>query len=134
MSKKHLPTRLLDQLPTDVSLRAIREYARQVGEQFRPEKIILFGSHAYGEPNTDSDVDLLVIMPARNQLDQAAKIRLAVPAPFAMDLIVRTPRRGQQRLGWGDSFISEIVSRGKLFTNIILGRVGHDAKVTSYHS
>jgi predicted nucleotidyltransferase len=71
---------------------AIRRYARRVAERFRPQKIILFGSDAYGQPHEDSDVELLVIMPARNQLDQAFKIRWELPAPFAMDRIVRTPK------------------------------------------
>jgi hypothetical protein len=35
----------------DVPLRVIRRYARRVAEQFRPDKIILFGSHAYGPQN-----------------------------------------------------------------------------------
>src|SRR5687768_16894266 len=80
----------------DVPMAAIRRYARQVAERFQPDKIILFGSHAYGVPHADSDVDLLVVMPARNQLDQVVRIRRAVPAPFPLDLIVRTPRN----LGW----------------------------------
>jgi predicted nucleotidyltransferase len=46
-----------------VPLSAIRRFARQVAERFQPEKIILFGSHAYGTPNADSDVDMLVVMP-----------------------------------------------------------------------
>ena len=46
----------------------------------------------YGTPHADSDVDILAAMPVRNQLDQAFKIRLAIPAPFPMDLIVRTPQ------------------------------------------
>src|SRR5437899_608025 len=75
----------------DVPMRVIRRFARQVAERFRPDKIILFGSYAYGRPHAGSDVDILVIMPARNQLDQAFKIRLAVPVPFPMDLIVRKP-------------------------------------------
>ena len=54
-----------------------RRFARQVAERFRPEKIILFGSHAYGTPHPDSDVDILVVMLARNQLDQAVRIELA---------------------------------------------------------
>src|SRR5271166_4156298 len=81
----------------DIPLRVIRRYARAIAEEFHPEKIILFGSYAYGTPHNDSDVDLLVIMPARNQLDQAYRIRRAVPAPFPMDLIVRTPAKLRQR-------------------------------------
>ena len=114
MIEKRRRTEFSKPLPAEVSLRVIRGYAHRVAQRFRPEKIILFGSHAYGEPNADSDVDLLVVMPARNQLDQAAKIRIAVPAPFAMDLIVRTPKRMRERLGWGDSFITEIASKGKV--------------------
>lgn len=92
----------------------IRRYARQIAERFHPQKIILFGSYAYGTPHEDSDVDLLVIMPARNQLDQAFKIRWEIPAPFAMDLIVRTPKNLKWRLDEGESFHTEITSKGKL--------------------
>src|SRR6266566_2076458 len=82
----------------DIPMRVIRRFARDVAEKFRPEKIILFGSYAYGTPHDDSDVDLLVVMPARNEIDQAVKIRLAIPAPFPMDLIVRTPNDLRWRL------------------------------------
>src|SRR5437868_9054756 len=99
---------------TDVPMRLIRRFARRVAERFEPDKIILFGSHAYGTPDEDSDVDILVVMPARNQLDQAFRIRLEVPAPFAMDLIVRTPGNLQRWLDQGESFHSEIVSRRKV--------------------
>src|SRR5579884_565645 len=57
----------------DVPLRVIRRFARQVAEQFHPDKIILFGSHAYGIPHADSDVDILVVMPARNEIDQSVR-------------------------------------------------------------
>jgi predicted nucleotidyltransferase len=98
----------------NISLRTIRRYATQVAERFRPNQIVLFGSYAYGKPTAESDVDLLVVMPARNQLDMAAQIRLALRAPFPMDLIVRTPKRMRERLAIGDSFTTEIVSKGKV--------------------
>ena len=90
----------------------IRQYARAIAERFQPDKIILFGSYAYGTPNEDSDVDLLVIMPAYNQRSQAYKIRLALTAPFPMDLIVRTPKEMKWRLEEGDVFHTEITSKG----------------------
>src|SRR5438445_8858639 len=90
----------------DVPMSVIRRFARRVAERFRPDKIILFGSHAYGMPHADSDVDLLVVMPARNQLDQAFRIRLAIPAPFPMDLIVRTPKNVAWRLADRESFMT----------------------------
>lgn len=98
----------------DVPPRVIRSYARAVAERFRPDKIILFGSHAYGAPHADSDVDLLVVMPARDQHDQSVRIRWALPAPFPMDLLVRTPQNIRRRLGEGDSFLRDVLSRGKI--------------------
>jgi predicted nucleotidyltransferase len=98
----------------DIPMRVIRCFARAVAEQFQPEKIILFGSYAYGTPHDDSDVDILVVMPTRNEIDQAVKICLAIPAPFPMDLIVRTPKDLRWRLEEGDSFLREIVARGKV--------------------
>jgi predicted nucleotidyltransferase len=104
--------------------RVIRRFARQVAEHFQPDKIILFGSYAYGTPHDDSDVDILVVMPARNDIDQAIKIRLAISAPFPMDLIVRTPKELRWRLEEGDWFLREIVSNGKLLYEKVDTRLG----------
>jgi predicted nucleotidyltransferase len=43
-------------------MRAIHAVAEQIAAKFQPEKIILFGSYAYGQPKAESDVDLLVVM------------------------------------------------------------------------
>src|SRR5260370_266074 len=98
----------------DVPMLVIRRFARGVAKQFHPDKIILFGSHAYGKPHADSDVDILVIMPCRNQLDQAFKIRMAVTAPFPLDMIVRKPSNIKWRLEEGDLFHTEILTKGKV--------------------
>ena len=82
----------------------IRRFSRQVAERFSPDKIILFGSHAYGTPHADSDVDILVIMPTRNQLDQAARIGLAIDPPFPLDIQVRTPHTIGWRLAEGVAY------------------------------
>jgi predicted nucleotidyltransferase len=105
-------------------MREIRRFARQVAERFHPDKIILFGSYAYGTPHADSDVDILVIMPARNELDQAVRISLAVEAPFPLDIIVRTPRKLAWRLKEGDWFLREVVSQGKVLYAAHDRRVG----------
>jgi uncharacterized protein len=124
MAKKHPNLSPTAAPPVAVSMRAIRRFARAVAARFQPEKIILFGSYAYGTPGEHSDVDLLVVMPARNQLDQAYKIRLAVPAPFPMDLIVRTPKNLACRLKEGESFLTQIVARGKILYEKCDARVG----------
>jgi predicted nucleotidyltransferase len=108
----------------DVPTAVIRRFARQVAERFHPDKIILFGSHAYGRPQADSDVDILVIMPCRNEIDQAYRIRLAVSVPFAMDLIVRKPHNMKWRLAEGDWFLREIVAKGKVLYEAPDVRVG----------
>jgi predicted nucleotidyltransferase len=108
----------------DIPLRVIRRFARQLAERFQPERIILFGSYAYGMPHADSDVDILVIMPARNELDQAFKIRCEVPAPFPTDLLVRTPKNIAWRLEDGDLFHTKIVTKGKLLYKKKHARMG----------
>lgn len=95
-----------------VTRAAIRRLAAEIAEKFQPEKIILFGSYAYGQPHLDSDVDLLVVMPARNEIDQACKICVTVDHPFPMDLLVRKPKTMEWRLREGDWFLREVVSKG----------------------
>lgn len=100
----------------NIPMSAIKRFARQIAEKFKPDKIILFGSYAYGTPNNNSDVDLLVIMPARNAIDQALKIDLAFDPPFATDLIVRTPHQLKIGLKEDDRnwFLYEITEKGKV--------------------
>lgn len=98
----------------DVPMRVIRRFARQVAARFKPDKIILFGSHASGTPHADSDVDILVVMPTRNERQQAFRIRCEVPAQFPMDLLVFKPEYVKWRLAERESFLTEIVTKGKV--------------------
>jgi predicted nucleotidyltransferase len=98
----------------DIPMRVIHRYARAIAEEFHPDKIILFGSFANGTPHKDSDVDLLVVMPAYNQHNQAVRILWRLAAPFPVDLIVRTPKEMKWRLEEGESFTTAIVSQGKI--------------------
>jgi predicted nucleotidyltransferase len=93
----------------------IEELSERIAREFQPEKIILFGSYAYGEPSADSDIDLLVIMQFEGrQSEQAIRIlnRLNVLVPI--DLLVRRPEEVKDRLAMGDSFMREIVERGRV--------------------
>lgn len=112
-------------------MRVIRRYARAIAEEFQPEKIILFGSFAYGKPHEDSDVDLLVIMPAYNQHNQAVRIRYRLTAPFPMDLIIRTPKEMAWRLAEKESFLTTIVSRGKVLYEKDHEGVGQEGRAGS---
>lgn len=91
----------------------INALAGQIVTQFKPQKIILFGSYAYGTPTPDSDVDLMVVMPHKDSPSiQAAQIRKKVHAGFPMDLLVRSTTEIRQRLKIGDLFIKEIIEKG----------------------
>lgn len=93
---------------------AVRRWAREIAARFHPERIILFGSHAYGRPRADSDVDILVVMPAANEISQSIRLTLALEPPFPLDLIVRTPEHVRRGLKDGDSFLREIITKGKV--------------------
>ncbi len=78
-----------------------------------PEKIILFGSYAYGQPHADSDVDLLVVLEFRgSDLRKAMQIRARFDAPFPLDLLVRKPRFIAERLHERDMFIEQVINQG----------------------
>jgi predicted nucleotidyltransferase len=99
-------------LPPNIPLSGIRRFARRIAEKFDPEKIILFGSFAYGTPHEWSDVDLLVVMPTYNEIRQSIRITLAFDREFPLDLIVYTPQGFRRQLAQGSSFLSEIVANG----------------------
>ena|SRR6266496_981725 len=108
----------------DVPMRLIRKFARDVARRFRPDQIILFGSYAYGTPRKGSDVDILVVMACRNQLDQAVRISCEIDPPFPLDIIVRKPSELKWRLEERESFSTEITTRGKVLYEKNHARMG----------
>jgi uncharacterized protein len=95
--------------------KAIGRFVSELAGKFHPDQVVLFGSLADGTSRDCSDVDLLVVMPHRGPAAlQAAKIRQAIPAPFPLDLIVRSPGKIKKRLELGDSFLREIFRRGEI--------------------
>jgi predicted nucleotidyltransferase len=112
----------------NIPMRVIRRYARAIADEFHPDKIILFGSYAYGTPHEDSDVDLLVVMPAANQHSQSVRIQWRLAAPFPLDLLVRTPKEMAWRLEEGESFTTTIVTQGKVLYEIVDKRVGQKGR------
>jgi uncharacterized protein len=108
-----------------ISHSQIQIFSQQIVEQFQPEQIILFGSYAYGQPNQDSDVDLLVILPFEGlPVYKAIEIRKKLKPNFALDLITRTSKQIQQRLDMGDFFIKDILQEGRILYEANHARVG----------
>jgi predicted nucleotidyltransferase len=86
-------------------------------QTLHPQKIILFGSFAYGTPTPDSDVDLLVVMdtPETRQAKRTWPVSfLLLPRPFAVDILVKTPAELAAAIEKEDVFIKEIVTQGKV--------------------
>jgi uncharacterized protein len=98
---------------TQISWATIQTLVQQISNLFKTQKIILFGSYAYGNPRPESDVDLLVIMDTQlSELEQSAEICRTIPFRFGVDLLVYRPQHIAQRLEWGDSFLKEIIDHG----------------------
>lgn len=97
------------------TMRQIEDVSHQIAQQFHPERILLFGSYAWGTPSPDSDVDLLVIIPFEGKpVAKSVEMRLKVKPPFPVDLLVRTPEKVRERLALGDPFIRSILEEGKV--------------------
>jgi predicted nucleotidyltransferase len=89
---------------------------QRIVEKFQPYKVVLFGSYAYGVPDLDSDVDLLVVMDSDESMAQRIRqvIEVAKVRFLPMDIIVRTPAEMAERLAMGDFFLAEILEKGKV--------------------
>jgi len=98
-----------------VALEKINELTHRIINNFKPEKIILFGSYAYGNPSEDSDVDLLVLLNFKGQgFRKALEILNSIDPHFAVDLLARTPADAQKRYLDGDPLIRMAFDHGKV--------------------
>lgn len=92
----------------------LQKITENLVRKFQPEKVVLFGSYAYGQPGPDSDVDLLVV----KEVNDVRRLRREIdgsifPRPFPIDLIVYTPEQLEQAKDEGDFFITEILTKGQ---------------------
>lgn len=93
----------------------INTFVKRLADEFKPERVVLFGSYARGTANDDSDVDLLVVMSHKGRnVDQALTIRQRISRSFPLDLIVKTPVETRQRLKMKDAFMTTILEDGKV--------------------
>ena len=99
-----------------VSRQNIKRYCDAIATAFKPERIILFGSHARRKPDEDSDVDVLVVMRNARRLGRhpAAAIRMKVRSDFPVDMLVRDEREVARRVKQRDLFMLEITERGRV--------------------
>ena len=100
-----------------INLDKIKEIANKIAVKFNPEKIILFGSYAWGTPTEDSDVDLFIVkdtnFPSREIAQEIS--REIFPRPFPLDILVYTPSEVTKKIKEDRNlFIEDIISNGKV--------------------
>lgn len=94
----------------------LNEITDKIVRQFEPEKIILFGSWAWGQPHQDSDVDLFIIKETeRSTREVAREIDGALwGRTTPLDLLVYTPVQVEKRLRQHDFFVRDVMEKGKV--------------------
>lgn len=99
-----------------VPMKDIKRYCDDIAAAFKPRRIILFGSHAYGKPQADSDVDVLVVMPKSRRLSRhaEAEIQMKVRATFPVDMLVWKEDKVERRVRDQDTFATWITTNGKV--------------------
>ncbi len=94
----------------------IKEITDKIIKKYEPEKIILFGSWAWGEPHEDSDFDFFIIKetdtPSLKRIEEVD--RIFSRREFPMDFLVYTPDQVENRLKIGDLFVKDILTNGRV--------------------
>ncbi len=100
---------------TEFHQKEIKNITKQIVKKYKPEKIILYGSFAYGKPHKDSDVDLFVVKKTKKprtkrhlELD-----RMLLDRKIALDILIYTPQEIKKQLFLDDFFIKDIIKQGK---------------------
>lgn len=89
--------------------------AREIAEKYRPQKIILFGSASLGKFTPDSDLDFFIIKDdPRPGGERIYDVSGMFEHRVAADVLVYTPAEIEQCLKWGDPFVKQILSSGKV--------------------
>ena len=100
----------------------ILDIVDKIRQEYQPDKIILFGSYAYGHPDRDSDIDLLIVKDTQERpIDRRVKVAEIVSNPgrlTPLETIVLTSEEIRKRLQIGDQFLKEIMDRGEVLYEI----------------
>ena len=98
-------------IPTQLS-----NITQAIVREFKPDRIILFGSWAWGKPTEGSDVDLFIIKDSKQARVEREKsvYRIIFNIPIPVDVLVFTPAEVKRRLSYEDPFVTQILTRGRV--------------------
>ena len=93
----------------------IKRLTQKIVENYRPQKIILFGSFAWGRPTKDSDIDFFVLKKtAKSRRERHLEVgKILLDRKLPLDVLVYTPQEVRERLRLGDFFVKNIIEKGK---------------------
>lgn len=94
----------------------IEKIKNRIVKNFNPDRIILFGSYAYGNPDETSDIDLFIIKDTyKRRLDRFLEVRKIVRdiKDVSVQPLIFTNKEVEDRLKLEDDFILEILNKGK---------------------
>jgi len=93
----------------------IKKITKQIVENYHPEKIILFGSYAWGKPNENSDVDLFIVKKTnKRKTDRHLEVdKILSDRNIPLDILVYTPQEIKNRMLLEDFFVKNIIQQGK---------------------
>ena len=94
----------------------IARISKKIAKEYKPDKIILFGSHAWGKPHKDSDADLFVVKDGdKPQIEMMRDVdRIISDRDMPVDILVYKPSQLEKRKKMGDPFILKIINSGKV--------------------
>lgn len=96
----------------------ILEIVDRIKRGYQPEKIILYGSYAYGKPTEDSDIDLFIVRETdKRRVDRFVEVSRLIYEPgrsISISPLVYTPKEVEERLALGDDFVEEIFTKGEV--------------------
>jgi predicted nucleotidyltransferase len=93
----------------------IRKLTEVIAKEYKPEKIILFGSMARNQANEDSDIDMLIIKKTKKRkVERIGEVLNLVDYSFAFEPLILTPEELRERQNLSDFFILDILREGKV--------------------
>ncbi len=96
----------------------ILEIVDRIKREYEPERIILYGSYAYGKPTEDSDIDLFIVKDTdKRRVDRFVEVsRLLYDRERRISIfpLVYTPEELEERLSIGDDFVEEVLTKGEV--------------------
>ena len=100
----------------------ILEIVNKIKREYQPDKIILFGSYAYGRPDRDSDIDLLIVKDTLERfIDRLVTVTRIVSDPkrlTPLEVVVLTPEEIRSKLENGDQFLRGILDKGEVLYEV----------------